>query len=140
MQQDFLYNSIPGRALMMQSLLTKCIHMNLYQYSLDTEKALRLGLAYMMQFRSKCTLQDDPSKITEFDYENYLSPALLEGVDTNSAEFKNFVRSLNLLTKTKYEAHQANKKAFSAMMGTLSGLNAADQRALIHLIKNKGAS
>jgi hypothetical protein len=86
------------------------------------------------------TQHDLETKITEFDYENYLSPALLEGVDTNSAEFKNLVRSLNLLTKTKYEAHQANKKAFSSMMGTLSGLNAADQRALIHLIKNKGAS
>mmetsp|Transcript_24626 Transcript_24626/g.30697 ORF Transcript_24626/g.30697 Transcript_24626/m.30697 type:complete len:213 (+) Transcript_24626:488-1126(+) len=48
---------------------------------------------------------DNETKITEFDYENYLSPTLLEGVDTNTDEFKDFVRTLNFVTKTRYEAH-----------------------------------
>jgi len=29
----------------------------------------------------------------------------MEGVDTNSSEFKDFVRKLNFMTKTRYEAH-----------------------------------
>ena len=77
---------------------------------------------------------DQETKITEFDYENYLNPALLEGVDTQTEEFKNFVRSLNFMSKTKYEQHQQNKKNFSSMMSVLAGLNAEDQRALLHLV------
>lgn len=49
--------------------------------------------------------QDKETKITEFDYENYLNPDLLKNADTNSKEFKNFVRHLNYATKTRYEAH-----------------------------------
>ena len=67
---------------------------------------------------------DLETKITEFDYENYLNPVLLEGVDTNSANFRDLVRSLNFLAKTKYEKHQDDKEAFSSMMNVLSGLNA----------------
>ena len=77
---------------------------------------------------------DQETKITEFDYENYLNPALLEGVDTQTEEFKNFVRALNFMSKTKYEKHQDNKKKFSSIMSVLAGLNAEDQRALLHLV------
>lgn len=48
---------------------------------------------------------DPETKITEFDYEKYLNASLMEGVDTNSSEFKDFVRKLNFMTKTRYEAH-----------------------------------
>lgn len=49
-------------------------------------------------------LKKDPeTKITEFDYENYFSPELLAKVDTDSQDFKNFIRMLNLTTFTKYE-------------------------------------
>jgi len=52
---------------------------------------------------------DPEQKITEFDYEKYLNPALLEGVDTSAPEFKDLVRTLNFVTKTQYEKHQADK-------------------------------
>ena len=69
---------------------------------------------------------DLETKITEFDYENYLNPALLEGVDTTSDNFRDLVRGLNFLTKTKYEKLQEDKEAFSEMMGVLAGLSAED--------------
>ena len=51
-------------------------------------------------------LEFDPeTKITEFDYENYLNPELLKNIDTNTDEFKQFVRALNFTTKTQYEQH-----------------------------------
>lgn len=85
-------------------------------------------------------LEFDPeTKITEFDYENYLNPELLKNIDTNTDEFKQFVRALNFTTKTQYEQHQANKKKFSQLNMLLSGLDADQQRALIHLIRNKRA-
>lgn len=48
---------------------------------------------------------DPETKITEFDFENYLNPNLLKNVDTTAPEFKHLVRLLNFTTKTKYEAH-----------------------------------
>ena len=48
--------------------------------------------------------EDREFKITEFDYENYLSPAVLKNTDTNSAEFKELIKALNFCTKTNYEA------------------------------------
>lgn len=49
---------------------------------------------------------DPETKITEFDYENYLNQDLLKKADTSAPEFKNFVRQLNYSTKTKLEAHK----------------------------------
>ena len=49
---------------------------------------------------------DEETKITEFDYENYISPELLKGVDTSSEEFKNFIRMANFSSKTKKEQLQ----------------------------------
>jgi hypothetical protein len=46
---------------------------------------------------------DDEHKITEFDYENYIHPSLITPEVSESKEFKNFVRILNLFTKTRYE-------------------------------------
>ena len=48
---------------------------------------------------------DQETKITEFDYENYLNPTLLENVDTTTEQFKEMVRKLNFVTKTRFEAH-----------------------------------
>jgi len=66
---------------------------------------------------------DLETKITEFDYEKYLNPKLMEGVDTKSSEFKDFVRKLNFLSKTKYEAHQMKKEKFSELQNVLAGLD-----------------
>ena len=80
---------------------------------------------------------DSETKITEFDYENYLNPQLLANVDTKTDEFKQFVRALNFTTKTRYEQHLDNKKKFSELLVVLAGLDSEQQRALIHLIRNK---
>lgn len=82
---------------------------------------------------------DLEEKITEFDYEKYLNPDLLKNVDTNSEDFKLMIRSLNYISKTQYEALQYNKKQFSKLQGVLNTLSESEQRALIHLIKNKKA-
>ena len=46
---------------------------------------------------------DEEKKITEFDYEEYIHPGLLEGINTQSKDFKELIRMLNLSTKTEYE-------------------------------------
>ena len=48
---------------------------------------------------------DTETKITEFDYENYLNPDLLKRVDTSSKEFKKAIRILNFHSKTAFELH-----------------------------------
>jgi len=35
---------------------------------------------------------DKETKITEFDFEKYINPALLQRVDTQNDQFKNFVK------------------------------------------------
>lgn len=85
-------------------------------------------------------VQDNEQKITEFDYEKYLNPELLKNMDTQSAEFKEMVRALNFVSKTRYEALQANKKQFGELQSVLSGMSESEQRAFIHLIKNKKRS
>lgn len=46
---------------------------------------------------------DQEKKITEFDYEDFLHPAILKDMDTKSPEFKQLIRYLNYNTKTKFE-------------------------------------
>jgi len=41
---------------------------------------------------------DLETKITEFEYEKFLNPAMLKGVDTTTPEFKEMVRTLNYLS------------------------------------------
>ena len=56
---------------------------------------------------------DSEPKITEFNYEQYIHPDVLEAVgDPQSNEFKRLIKSMNFATKTKYEQHQENKEAF----------------------------
>ena len=91
-----------------------------------------------MEWDAFSDLDFDPeTKITEFDYENYLNPQLLANVDTKTDEFKLFVRALNFTTKTQYEQHLDNKKKFSELLNVLSGLDLEQQRTLVHLIRNK---
>ena len=54
-------------------------------------------------------------KFVYFEFEKYLNPTLLKDVDTNSDEFKEIVRSLNYISKTRYEALQYKKKNFSKL-------------------------
>lgn len=48
-------------------------------------------------------LFDPEHKVTEFDYENYFPAELLKTVNTKDEEFKQFIRALNLYSKTQYE-------------------------------------
>jgi len=50
---------------------------------------------------------DEEHKITEFDYENYFNPLLLQNKElVKSNEFKQFVRMLNIFSETEYEKLQ----------------------------------
>ena len=80
---------------------------------------------------------DKETKITEFDYENYLHPDLLSRIDTSTPEFKNLVKHLNFNTKTQYEKHKIAQEKFSKFMGLISCLNDEEKRAFIHLVKNR---
>lgn len=79
---------------------------------------------------------DLEKKITEFDYENYIDPALLKNIDTSDPSFKEMIKIMNLASKTEYELHQEQKEAFKELMPMLKNLNADEQRALIHKLRN----
>ena len=79
---------------------------------------------------------DDETKITEFDYENHISPEVLKGVDTSSQEFKDFIRMVNFQSKTRYEKFQEQKEKFSELMPHLAGLTKDEMRALLHKLMN----
>jgi hypothetical protein len=48
---------------------------------------------------------DSEEKITEFNYEKFISKQILKNMDTNSDEFKLYIKKLNLTTKTQFESH-----------------------------------
>jgi hypothetical protein len=77
------------------------------------------------------TLSRDPqTKITEFDYENYIHKSLLKNVRTDTEEFKQMVRTLNLMTHTDYEQHQRSKEEFTNNMAVFRGLDKDEIRTL----------
>ena len=51
---------------------------------------------------------DEETKITEYDYENYLDPEILAKYDTSTENFKNVIRAMNFTTKTQHEASKEN--------------------------------
>ena len=50
------------------------------------------------------TKTDDEEKITEFNYEQYFSPEMLKGIDCQGESFKDFIKTVNLTTRTQHEA------------------------------------
>lgn len=82
--------------------------------------------------------RDTEEKITEFNYEKFFPQGALDGVDTNSEEFKMKIKKMNLQMKTKYEQHIENKKQFQQLMPLLRGLTADEMRALVHKQQNDG--
>jgi hypothetical protein len=76
---------------------------------------------------------DPEHKITEFDYENFVHPALLPE-DRDSADFKKAIRLLNLTSQTQLEAFQEAKENFKKLMPLLRGLTEAEQEAFIHKV------
>ncbi len=59
---------------------------------------------------------DFEDKITEFNYEKFISQDDLEGVDTQSDEFKKMIKELNLKNKTKLEHLNSCKEEFKKLM------------------------
>jgi hypothetical protein len=83
---------------------------------------------------------DDEYKITEFDYENYFDKSLLPKNATDSVEFKRLIKILNLFTKTEHELLQEQKEGFKNLMPILRTLNAEEQEAFLHKLRNSGRS
>jgi len=51
---------------------------------------------------------DPEEKITEFNYEKFIHKQILKNMDTTSDEFKNYIKMLNVTTRTQYEQHLDN--------------------------------
>lgn len=80
---------------------------------------------------------DKEDKITEFNYENYIPQHLYNKNQTIEVEFKDEVKYLNLLTKTKYEKHKVNQEEFKKLMPVFATLTEDEAEILIHMIQNK---
>jgi hypothetical protein len=52
---------------------------------------------------------DTEEKITEFNYEKYIPKHLLAEMDTQSQDFRDMVKIINLSTRTAYETHTDNQ-------------------------------
>ena len=84
------------------------------------------------------TITDPENKLTEFDFENYIDPQLLNKNINDSAEFKRLLRVLNIFSKTEHEKLQDNKESFSEIMPLLRNLTAIEQETLLHKLRNTG--
>lgn len=83
-------------------------------------------------------LQFDPEeKITEFNYEKFIPEYELANMDTQSQEFKDMIKMMNVKSKTQYEQHKANQQQFRELMPILAKLNLEESEIFIHMIRNK---
>jgi hypothetical protein len=93
---------------------------------------------YGRPYDSFKNLKFDPEeKITEFNYEKFIHEDILATMDTESQEFKDYIRLQNFLTKTKYEQHKADQEDFKQYMPLFAELNPKEQRDLVHLIQSE---
>lgn len=83
------------------------------------------------------TYIDNENKITEFDYENYFNPILIQNRDlVESKDFKKLVKVLNLFSHTRHEALQKQKEDFKDIMPILRGLSDQEIEVLLHKMRN----
>jgi len=61
----------------------------------------------------------------------------LQGVDTQSEDFKRLIKVANFNSRTEYEQHQDNKAQFQKLMPVIADLDEEETRIFLHLIKNK---
>ena len=95
---------------------------------------------YGFKWHDDLQLMVDPErKITEFDYENFLHPYVLqrEKHKVGTPEWKTFIRTLNFNSKTRYERLQEAKKEFSELMPLLRGLTKQEAETLLHKLQNR---
>jgi hypothetical protein len=87
------------------------------------------------------TLVDEETKITEFDFENWIDPQIINAREAAAQpEFLKLIRVLNALSSTSHEKLQESKENFRQLMPLLRGLTPAEQEALIHKIRNSNRS
>lgn len=80
--------------------------------------------------------QDNEKKPTLFDYENFFPKGYLEAVDTESEDFKNYIKRLNYYGKTSYEQHLDDQENFRGIMPLLSHLTEKEGKDFLHLVQN----
>jgi hypothetical protein len=80
---------------------------------------------------------DSEEKITEFNYEKFIHPEVLETMDTGSDEFKLMLKKMNLNMKTRHERLQAAKEEFKKLMPLLARLDEREKRSLIHMLQSE---
>ena len=90
------------------------------------------GVDYYQEFG----FLEEEEKITEFQYEKYIHPELLKDMDTQSEQFKRYIKKQNFKAKTFMEQHQENQKFFESILPLLQVLNKDEQRDLIHYLQN----
>ena len=81
---------------------------------------------------------DQEEKITEFNYEKFIPKHILSSLDTQSEDFKNAIKVMNLNSKTEYEQHKENQQKFKELIPVFANLDTEESEILIHLLKNKG--
>lgn len=81
---------------------------------------------------------DDEFKITEFNYEDFISEYLLDDALVQDEGFKDTVKLANLTSSTEFEQHKLNQQEFKELMPLLSSLNEEETEILVHMIRNKG--
>ncbi len=77
---------------------------------------------------------DPEEKITEFNYEKFISKQILKNMDTNSDEFRLYIKRMNLTTKTQIESHLDNQENFKKLMPILASLDKEETEIFLHLV------
>jgi len=80
---------------------------------------------------------DLEEKITEFEYEKFIPKQILATMDTESQEFKNYVKMLNLKTRTSLESHKDKQEQFKQLMPLFAGLSIVEKDDLMHTLENQ---
>jgi hypothetical protein len=78
--------------------------------------------------------RDREYKITEFNYEQFIPQSVIKTFDTDSKEFKTYIKMLNYTSKTKYEQLQTNKEEFKKLMPLLAQLSQDEQLSFVHML------
>ena len=100
------YESLLGKDIIKQSLLIKCVHMVLTEYSQDQTASIEKSLDYMLYFKRNCTSEGDvfdPELFNSFEcaFDQMkaleISPGQVQQCFDNSFEIEDDIESENLL-------------------------------------------
>jgi hypothetical protein len=77
---------------------------------------------------------DPEEKITEFNYEQYLDPTCMESINAETPEFKDLIKALNFVSRTKLETLADKKQQFKEVMPLFATLTNEEKRAFVHML------